>query len=84
MSIICLQTRVGKNHDFLEVFVYATHATQAIAFEWKPGFTGLSIQKNILRPYSEKLIGYKYKLKLKLYNKKTVETCLLGLAQQLH
>jgi len=24
---------------FLAVFVYATHATQAIAFEWKPGFT---------------------------------------------
>jgi len=22
---------------FLAVFVYATHATQAIAFEWKPG-----------------------------------------------
>ena len=25
---------------FLAVFVYATHATQAIAFEWKPGFRG--------------------------------------------
>ena len=24
---------------FLAVFVYATHATQATAFEWKPGFT---------------------------------------------
>ena len=24
---------------FLAVFVYATHATQAIAFEWKPGLT---------------------------------------------
>jgi len=24
---------------FLAVFVYATQATQAIAFEWKPGFT---------------------------------------------
>jgi len=24
---------------FLAVFVYATHATQAIAFEWKPGFS---------------------------------------------
>ena len=24
---------------FLAVFVYATHATQAIAFEWKPGVT---------------------------------------------
>jgi len=23
---------------FLAVFVYATHATQAIAFEWKPVF----------------------------------------------
>ena len=24
---------------FLAVFVYATHATHAIAFEWKPGLT---------------------------------------------
>ena len=24
---------------FLAVFVYATHATQAIAFEWKPGLS---------------------------------------------
>jgi len=24
---------------FLAVFVYATHATQAIAFEWKSGFS---------------------------------------------
>ena len=23
---------------YIAVFVYATHATQAIAFEWKPGF----------------------------------------------
>jgi len=39
--------RSSGNHDwllanaslaFLAVFVYATHATQAIAFEWKPGF----------------------------------------------
>jgi len=31
----CLPTQALK---FLAVFVYATHATQAIAFEWKPGF----------------------------------------------
>jgi len=40
--------RSSDNHDwllatqalaFLAVFVYATHATQAIAFEWKPGFS---------------------------------------------
>ena len=41
--------RSSGNHDwllaptqalaFLAVFVYATHATQAIAFEWKLGFT---------------------------------------------
>ena len=31
----CLQMQALA---FLEVFVYATHATQAIAFEWKPGF----------------------------------------------
>jgi len=29
---------------FLAVFVYATHATQAIAFEWKPGFRRDAIQ----------------------------------------
>ena len=38
---------------FLAVFVYATHATQAIAFEWKPGFRttmrGLSLMLRILR-----------------------------------
>jgi len=42
--------RSSGNHDwllanasacvpFLAVFVYATHATQAIAFDWKPGLT---------------------------------------------
>ena len=30
----CLTTQALA---FLAVFVYATHATQAIAFEWKPG-----------------------------------------------
>jgi len=25
------------------LFVYATHATQAIAFEWKPGFSLYSV-----------------------------------------
>ena len=28
---------------FLAVFIYATHATQANAFEWKPGFSCISI-----------------------------------------
>jgi len=28
---------------FLAVFVYATHATQAIAFEWKSGFRPVSV-----------------------------------------
>ena len=32
-----------KRLRFLWFFVYATHATQAIAFEWKPGFTMHSI-----------------------------------------
>jgi len=32
----CLTTQALA---FLAVFVYATHATQAIACEWKPGFT---------------------------------------------
>ena len=34
--------RSSGNHDWLlanaSACVYATHATQAIAFEWKPGF----------------------------------------------
>ena len=32
----CLPTQALA---FLAVFVYATDATQAIAFEWKPGFS---------------------------------------------
>ena len=32
----CLPTQALA---FLAVFVYATHVTQAIAFEWKPGFS---------------------------------------------
>jgi len=32
----CLPTQLLA---FLSVFVYATHATQTIAFKWKPGFT---------------------------------------------
>ena len=32
----CLPTQALA---FLAVFVYETHATQAIAFEWKPGLT---------------------------------------------
>ena len=32
----CLSTQALA---FLAVFVYATHATQAIAFEWKPGLS---------------------------------------------
>jgi len=33
---------------FLAVFVYATHATQAIAFEWKPGFSQSLNQSGLL------------------------------------
>jgi len=29
---------------FLAVFVYATHATQAIAFEWKPGLMDVNCE----------------------------------------
>jgi len=35
----CLPT---QSLAFLAVFIYATHATQAIAFGWKPGFSGTS------------------------------------------
>jgi len=34
--------RSSGNHDWLlAAFVYVTHATPAIAFEWKPGFSHL-------------------------------------------
>ena len=35
-SLVSIQT---QSLAFLAVFVYATHATQSIAFEWKPGLT---------------------------------------------
>jgi len=35
-SLVSIQTQALA---FLAVFVYATHATQAIAFEWKPGLS---------------------------------------------
>ena len=31
-----------KSLAFLAVFVYATHATKAILFEWKPGFSPIT------------------------------------------
>jgi len=31
---------------FLAVFIYATHATQAIAFEWKPGLSRVTEQSS--------------------------------------
>ena len=36
---------------FLAIFVYATHATQAIAFEWKPGLreTRLNMRSTMKR-----------------------------------
>jgi len=44
--------RSNGNHDwllaFLAVFVYVTHATQAIAFEWKPGFSESIIRYTII------------------------------------
>ena len=46
----CLPTQALA---FLVVFVYATHATQAIAFEWKPGLTAYAHRSALARP-----IGY--------------------------
>jgi len=43
----CLPTQALA---FLAVFVYATHATQAIAFEWKPGLSRLSRERDQLSP----------------------------------
>ena len=54
--------RSSGNHDWLLAnasacvscgFLYATHATQAIAFEWKPGF--IRRERNVLE--TPKLIG---------------------------
>jgi len=39
----CLPTQTLA---FPAVFVYATHATQAIAFEWKPGLTHVSASED--------------------------------------
>ena len=39
LSPVSIQTQALA---FLAVFVYATHATQAIAFEWKPGFRAIA------------------------------------------
>jgi len=39
----CLPTQLSL--AFLVVYVYTTYATQAIAFEWKPGFTVLCLGK---------------------------------------
>ena len=53
--------RSSGNHDwllatqalaFLAVFVYATHATQAIAFEWKPGLTQVHIKPSYMYVYN--------------------------------
>jgi len=41
----CLPTQALA---FLAVFVYATYATQAIAFEWKPGFSRHNFHKSAL------------------------------------
>ena len=46
--VCCVKTQALA---FLAVFVYATHATQAIAFGWKPGLTNkqadfISIENN--------------------------------------
>ena len=54
--------RSSGNHDwllanpslaFLAVFVYTTHATQVIAFEWKPGFMQIEMRVRI------KIMGFK-------------------------
>jgi len=46
----CLPTQALA---FLAVFVYATHATQAIAFEWKPDFTFQVYRLLVATPFSQ-------------------------------
>ena len=43
------------NKDKDAVFVYATHATQAIAFEWKPDFIRIASLDSKARPSSLQL-----------------------------
>jgi len=38
-AVLRITVRLLRENTFLAVFVYAAHATQAIAFEWKPGFS---------------------------------------------
>jgi len=52
----CLPTQALT---FLAVFVYTTHATQAIAFEWKPGLN-LRLRKRTLRYYTVSAASSKY------------------------
>jgi len=50
----CVGNHVWLLEAFLAVFIYATHAThatQAIAFEWKPGF------KLVLLPFFQDILG---------------------------
>ena len=54
--IDCLPTQALA---FLAVFVYATHATQAIAFEWKPGLTDLKCTIP-LDMFAENTVCYTY------------------------
>ena len=42
----CLPTQALA---FLAVFVYATHATQAIAFEWKPGLSEVVLCQYVIK-----------------------------------
>jgi len=59
---------------FLAVFVYATHATQAIAFEWKPGFTLVSVDSKCI--YSRWLESREYSVHTRLCNSVCLSVCL--------
>ena len=49
-----------KRFAFFAVFVYATHATQAIAFEWKPGLTDCRTNCRPIRLAHTRLTTYTY------------------------
>jgi len=41
LALRALRKRKPQETQALAVFVYATHSTQAFAFEWKPGFSSV-------------------------------------------
>jgi len=59
---------------FLAVFVYTTHATQAIAFEWKPGFRDVDCGVQPMLPMEHNGEGFHYIVNYKRHEPSTPRT----------